>query len=625
MNEKQKTDDSTPVIVKILLALPITLVVFALVIVAALLGFERVYADRVYPGVHVYDIDLSGMTREETDQALAEVLQYANEGQIQFTYEDQDLGVQSWEFRPVDLGYSFDPDISSEQAFSIGRGKRLPSNLIEQAQAWFTGVQLSPVARYDESVALDTLQSIAKEIDQPVIEASLGLENTEVVVVSGQVGREVDVSTALAALPENFLRMQDAVIPLPVLETSPVIMDVAPQAALARRILSEPLVLTAPDMSSDEDLSWSIEPEDLAAMLIIYRAEDEDGGENTSIRIGINESLFNVYLSSLAPGLKVNPVNARLLFNDDTRQLEVMRSAVIGRNLDVESSIELIKTELLDGEHEIPLVFTTLTPAVTDDATGEELGVTELVHQYTTYFYGSGPGRVQNIRASSARFHGLLIAPWETFSMAQALGNISLDSGYAEAPIIYGGQTIQAVGGGVCQVSTTLFRTAFFAGYPIVERHPHSYRVGYYEQRSNGTRDPRLAGLDAAVYVPIVDLKFTNDSDHWILMETYATNTSLTWRFYSTDIGRTVSWQTTGPTNVIEAPEPLYRENPDLPKGTIKQVDYSADGADVNVTRTVYINDQVHFSDSIFTRFQAWQAIFEYGPGTEGIPGQNGD
>ena len=619
MNEKQKTHDSVPALMQLFLAVPITLVIFVLVVVAALLGFERVYADRVYPGVHVYDIDLSGMTREETDRALAEVLQYADEGQIQFTYQDQ-----VWEARPVELGYSFDPDTSSEQAFSVGRGNGFPSNLIEQARAWFTGVQLSPVARYDERIALDYVQSIAREIDQPVIEASLGLEDTDVVVISGQVGRTVDIPAVLAALAPHFLQMQNAVIPLPVLETTPMIMDVAPQAALARKILSEPLVLTAPDVDSDEDLSWSISPQDLAAMLIIYRSE-VDNGENSAYRIGINESLFNVYISSLAPGLSVNPVNARMLFNDDTGQLELKEPAVIGRNLDVEGSIELIKVELLDGEHEIPLVFTTLTPAVTDDATGEELGIIELVHQETSYFHGSGPSRVQNIRASSARFHGLLIAPWETFSMATALGNISLDSGYAEAPIIYGGQTIQGVGGGVCQVSTTLFRAAFFAGYPIVERHAHSYRVGYYEQRSNGSRDPRLAGLDATVYVPIVDMRFINDTDHWILMETYVTNTSLTWRFYSTSDGRTVSWQTTGPTNVIEAPEPLYRENPDLPKGTIKQVDYAADGADVNVTRTVYFNDLVHFSDSFFTRFQAWQAIYEYGPGTEGIPEPDSD
>ena len=108
-------------------------------------------------------------------------------------------------------------------------------------------------------------------------------------------------------------------------------------------------------------------------------------------------------------------------------------------------------------------------------------------------------------------------------------------------------------------------------------------------------------------------------------METYMGSVSLTWKFYSTSDGRTVSWQTTGPTNVVAAPEPLYRENPDLPQGTIEQVDYAADGADISVTRTVYRNDLVHFSDAFYTHFQPWQAIFEYGPGTEGIPEQNTD
>jgi len=619
INENKTTNPSKTVLSRLLLALPVTLVVFILVAVIALLGFEAVYADRVYPSVFVQNIDLSGMTLEETDAVLVEAYQYSSEGRIQFTYQDS-----VWEVRPLDLGYRMDPSTSAEQAFSVGRESVFPINLVEKVQAWFTGVQLTPVARYDEQVALAFLQSIAVEIDQPLIEASLGLENTDVVVVSGQVGREVDITATLGAIAPYLLQMEDAVIPLVVEESSPVIMDVGPQAALARKILSEPLVLTAPAVEGEEDRSWSIAPEDLASMLVIHRADGENGESNT-YQIGINETLMQVYLSSLAPGLYVYPVNARFIFNDDTRVLEVKDPAVIGRDLDIEGSIEYINRALLEGAHEIPLTFQTLTPAVTDDVSGEELGIIELVHQETSYFYGSDPARVQNIRASAARFHGLLIAPWETFSMAQALGNISLDNGYAEAPIIFGGQTIQGIGGGVCQVSTTLFRAAFEAGFPINERHAHSYRVGYYEQRSNGARDPQLTGLDATVYVPIVDLKFTNDTDQWLLMETYMGNFSLTWKFYSTKDGRTVNWQTTGPTNIVKAPEDLYRENPDLSKGTIKQVDYSADGADVNVTRTVYINDLVYFSDAFFTRFQAWQAIYEYGPGTEGIPEPGSD
>ena len=105
--------------------------------------------------------------------------------------------------------------------------------------------------------------------------------------------------------------------------------------------------------------------------------------------------------------------------------------------------------------------------------------------------------------------------------MAAVLGDVSLDTGYAEALIIYGDRTIKGVGGGVCQVSTTLFRTVFFGGYQVDERWFHAYRVKYYEQTASGGHDENLAGLDATVFAPQVDFRFTNDSPYWLLMETY--------------------------------------------------------------------------------------------------------
>jgi len=598
-------------------ALIISLVAFTALVLMLLLGFEVVYANRVYPGVFLHDLDLSGMTFDETRQYLAEALAYTYEGELTFTYGDQ-----VWEARPIDLGYLIDPTASAQRALDVGREGWLPTNLLDKGRAWFNGVQLSPIAFYDERIALDTIQSIASEIDRPVVEASLGLDETEVVVKSGQVGLEVDIIETLNLVETHFSQMADAVIPLVVEETPPAIMDVGPQAELARQMLSQPLLLTATGVDG-ADGPWTLQPEDLAAMLIITRVDEES--QEPTYQISLNENLFGVYLNSLAPGLSVQPVNARFIFNDDTRVLDVMEPAIIGLELDVQASIDHIGQQLRAGQHEIALQFEERPPAVTDETTGEEIGITELVHQETSYFYGSDAARVQNIETAAAQFHGLLIPPGATFSMANALGNISLENGYAEALIIYGDQTIQGVGGGVCQVSTTLFRAAFFAGFPIVERHAHAYRVGYYEMRSNGSRDPNLAGLDATVYVPIVDMKFTNDTEHWLLMETYMGQSSLTWKFYSTNDGRTVNWETTGPTNVIPAPEPLYRENPDLEKGEIDQVDYAADGAEIYVTRTVYKDDRVHFSDSFYTKFQPWRAIFEYGPGTEDIPESDTD
>jgi vancomycin resistance protein YoaR len=198
--------------------------------------------------------------------------------------------------------------------------------------------------------------------------------------------------------------------------------------------------------------------------------------------------------------------------------------------------------------------------------------------------------------------------------MGQAMGDVSLDNGFTEALIIYGGHTIKGVGGGVCQVSTTLFRTVFFAGFPVVERVPHAYRVSYYEETSSG-RDPKFAGLDATVYFPLVDFKFTNDSPYWMLMETDLGSDSLTWKLYSTYDGRTVSWNTTGPQNIVPAPNPSFVQNSDLNPGQITQTDYAANGADVDVTRTVMKSGAVYFKDEFKTHYEAWQAVCEYAPG----------
>jgi vancomycin resistance protein YoaR len=417
--------------------------------------------------------------------------------------------------------------------------------------------------------------------------------------------------------------LRDGVITLFINESTPVILDASAQAELARSMLSLPLTFSMPEGEPDQAGPWTIDPQTLAGMLAFERVQKEN---NMQYEVRIDDAQLRNYLLQVAPNLSRSPRNPRFIFNDDTKLLEVIQPAVIGRQLDVETSIESAQQNLLVGQHNVALVMKHIDPPVTDQSSGESLGIRELLHAETSYFYGSNQSRVQNIITAASKFHGLLIAPGETFSMASAIGDITLDNGYAEAMIIIGGQTIKGVGGGVCQVSTTLFRAAFFGGFPIVERHAHAYRVYYYEKVAGNRINTRLAGLDATVFVPIVDFKFTNDTPNWLLMETYVTpsNSAITWKFYSSSDGRRVDWNTTGAVNVVKAPEPLYRVNPDLSQGQIKQVDWAADGADVTVNRVVYRNDQVYLQDTIYTHYQPWKDVYEYGPGTE-LPNQNSE
>jgi len=344
----------------------------------------------------------------------------------------------------------------------------------------------------------------------------------------------------------------------------------------------------------------------------------ENNGKS-EMQVGLDLAAMRQSLNELKTYVDRQPANARFVFNEATSRIEPIAASTTGRLLDVEASITAINEALMHGEHTVALVVGEQKPAVADTATGTELGITQLIQKQTTYFYGSSDARIQNIVAGAAPYHGLLIAPGQTFSMGSELGDVSLENGFAEALIIYGGRTIKGVGGGICQVSTTLFRTVFNAGFPVVERTPHAYRVSYYEKDAGNNIDPNLAGMDATVYFPLVDFKFTNDTPYWLLMETFVDvgARTITWKLYSTPDGRSVTWETTGPTNVVPAPAPVFEENPDLKAEQIKQVDYAAQGADVNVTRTVWLNGQIRFADQFQTHYQPWAAVCQYGPGTE--------
>lgn len=564
------------------------------------LGMRLLFLGQALPGVTVAGVDVGGMNRSQIELALGSAITYPETGRI--VLED---GNRHWTARPDQLGILVDAPGMAQAALSVGRQGNMIQRFDQQLTAWYDGTQLPPLIIFDQRSAASYMASIASEIDRPTIEAQLRLEGTQVIDSPGQIGRLVDIPATLQKLMPSVQQMHDTQVELVVVDNPPTVLSTEREAAIARRLLSAPLLLTA---EGAEPLS--LEPADLAPRISFEVIEFEDGAR---YQMRINPESLGPMLEPLGPELERDPQNARFIFNDDTHELDLLEPAVIGRSLDVAESIAAVNQGINQGLHEINLAFDTTDPQVLSDATAEDLGITENVVAVSTYFSGSSSARIQNITKAASVFHGLLLAPGETLSMAEQLGDISLDSGYAEALIIYGDRTIKGVGGGVCQVSTTLFRAAFFGGYELVERHPHAYRVLYYEQ-GPGSPGP---GLDATVFVPVVDFKFRNDTEHWLLLETYIYGNQLLWKFYSTSDGRTVDWTSSGPRNVVEAPEPLYKENPDLDEGEIDQVDFEADGMDVVVTRTVRRGEQILHDDVIRTHYLAWRAIYEYGPGTD--------
>lgn len=611
-NRRGGGGESETIIARWMLILAGGLALFFAALLVLSLGYRAAYVGRIFPGVSVAGVDLSGLKPVEAVVKLQTELTYPNSGRI--VMRD---GANVWIETPNRLGMMFDSAAAAQAAFELGRAGGLFGSVKSELAAAQGGVDLPPVVVLDQRLTQAYLQNLAAQIDRPVLEASLVINGVDVASAPGQIGRSLNITATLQSLTTQMQSFRDGEISLSMDEKSPEVMDATLQAEAARRLLSAPLTLSIPEMRTGDPGPWQIQPAELAPMLQVARIQDASGKPQYILRP--DRGMLDPILANIATQTDRAESNARFIFNDQTAQLELNHPSTLGYKLDVPGTLDEIDNAVAAGQQTVSLRLITTQPQVTENANAAQLGITQLVSMQTTYFYGSSAARLQNVEKAAANFHGVLVAPGETFSMGKYLGDVSLDNGYAEALIIYGGKTIKGVGGGVCQVSTTLFRTAFFGGYPVNERYAHAYRVSYYEQRADGSVDTLLAGMDATVYFPLVDFKFTNDTPYWLLMETYfdGPGRSLTWKFYSTSDRRAVTYETTGPVNISPPPPPVIQENPDLSQNEIKQVDWATDGADVTINRVVMIDGKIHFVDQFQTHYQPWGAVCEYGPGTE--------
>ncbi len=220
-------------------------------------------------------------------------------------------------------------------------------------------------------------------------------------------GRRLNIPATLKKLEPYLLTQISGTIPLVIEETTPVIMDVQATADLAKSILSQDFTIQPADPNFGAG-PWVIKAQDLASLLQLERYT-EDG--TAGYRLSLNrQSLLN-YLGSIAPSLRVEPVNARMFFNDERREIEVVQNAVIGKALDLERSVDQIVDQLQAGQHEATLVMRDVEPAVKDDTTAASLGITELIYEGHSYYHGSSADRIQNIRTAQPASMALWLRP----------------------------------------------------------------------------------------------------------------------------------------------------------------------------------------------------------------------
>lgn len=547
-------------------------------------AYHLIFMGRIYPGVKVADISLSG---KKTDEA-AKVLESQTPPKVLLTSENPKI-----ELPLVALDTKYNPQKSANAAFLVGRTGNLKQKIRDKVNTLTHKINLPFVFNINQE-ALDKALELAQDsINVPPTEPSVFIEKNIVNVNIGKDGIEVEKEELSKRIIHALAYNQAGNITIPTKVTKSHLSNQEVEVIKAR---AEKLV--------GKSLSASVEYQTFtypAQELVALLAPE-----------GTKEEKTNSVVDDISKAVNRPPQDARLVFEGGkVKEFAPGKDGLETNKKELKTKIEAAIENLIVTDEKHTVVEILVTQTKPQIATGDvnNLGIKELIGRGTSRFAGSIPSRVHNIELAASRINGLLIKPQETFSFNAALGEASASTGFQQAYVIQSGRTVLGDGGGICQVSTTLFRAGLNAGLPITERRAHSYRVGYYEQDSK-------PGIDATVYNPTADLKIKNDTPGHILIQAIFNrkNQSLVFELYGTSDGRVATITTPRVWDINPAPPPLYQEDPTLPAGTTKQVDWAAVGSksafDYKVTR----NGEVLQKRTFYSSYRPWQAVYLVGP-----------
>lgn len=432
----------------------------------------------------------------------------------------------------------------------------------------------------DESGLTSHLERYAREFSRQPTDARLEIAGTKVKVVPGENGREVDVTSARTMVLAQL--GQSTAIRLPVKE----IPGLQPEALAALKTSTEAL-LSGPATFAQGDRSWLLPPEKLADMLVV-----KAGAAGSVPTVETDAAKLAKFVEGLAKQADREPLDARFKYRGG--KVVVESEAIEGVKVDVAGTVDAALKALSGPRAVIPIRAEVLQPRVTS-AAAAEIVVRDLIMESRTNFAGAIPEKVHNIRLAASRLNGTAVPPGSVFSFNRALGPATLASGFKLGygiAINSNGQmeTVPSEAGGICQVATTLFHSAFWAGYPIVERNWHLYWIPKYGAPPRG-----LKGLDATVDDAYgVDFKFRNSTEHWVVVEASVEGNDLRFALR----GIKPSWKVTVGqpiiTRVVPANRALVRQpDPSMPVGWSLAVEAAEDGFDASIERTVTEGDRV--------------------------------
>ncbi len=586
VNNKNQTFNKKKILVLLFFSLFITIIV-------ALVGIILFYHHHFLPSTSINNISLKNLNYQKSLSLSQEKIQISPSLKITLSHQNTSIASSSGQLNlNYDLSRTLSQGLMQQQTLSF------PS-IIKQL-IFKTNINLVPSVQINEKQLDNYINLLAQKINQAGEVGNIEYDQNNNLPIINQGKNQVSLDfnktkvMLLTSLPQklSFNAIVDIV------EYSYTEEEIAQLNDQAKKLINKQIHLTNKQI---ENYKLS-----LSAPLLIPLLNQSPVIKNYHL-----EQIYTLFPANLAR----SPQEPMLIVDMEAKKATSFTPPLSGLKIEQEVFIlsldqavqKLINSETQELDLEIPLQE---IPPSTSLAEINNLGINEIIGFGESYYTNSIPGRIFNVGHASERINNTLVAPKEEFSFNKTLGTVSAESGYKQGYIIQNGQSVLADGGGVCQVSTTLFRALLNAGLNITLRRPHSYRVGYYEL----SNDP---GFDATVFSGNVDLRFINDTDGYLLITSQADskNQYMNIKIYGTNDGRYTEIKNY---KKYDASPPLPTEHivdHSLPPGYKKQIDWAVGGLKTSFTHSIYNQDGSLKSEKEYhSNYRPWSAKYLIGP-----------
>lgn len=574
-----------------------------ILVCAAVVFIPQKYRQTVIPGVWVGSVPVGGQKISAAEDIIQKQINRISEAGLRVTIDGKTKAVPvqqaltSSDAAPplVDI----DAAASAQAAFSYGHKNGFVRNTLEAWRAIIFRKHVDPNLEMNVDQTTNALQQSFGAKDTPAQDAHMVYSNGNFSSTTDKKGYGFQYDIAALEARTQWKRLEVATVTLTQgdAEAKVKVSDVEKKFDEAREVIKRaPFTLTV-----DGTDPVTLNADTVGSGL------DVVSSKKGKFELAFTEAKLAKIISSIQKDVNVEAKDAR--FTISQGKVSEFQAGQIGRKLNVASTVAAMNIQLLQKKQSAAVAVVEVVTPQSASASAENLGITELVATGKTNFKGSPTNRRKNIANAVRLLNGLLIKPGEEFSLVTALKPIELSNGYLPELVIKGNRTIPEVGGGLCQVGTTMFRLALDAGVPILERRNHSYRVSYYEPP---------VGMDATIYDPKPDFRIKNDYVSALLLQARVSGDNLIFDFYGTKDGRVAT--TTKPilSNVTKPPATKYIKTTELPVGQKKRLEHAHNGGSATFTYTV-VKDGKTTNQVFNSKYKAWQEVWLVGATAEDV------